>query len=122
MFRRRKFAVISVAALLLLSARMVFAHAILVRSTPPDHAVVHNRNVKLTLDYNSRIDAGRSVLALANNAGKNIPVQMRPSALPSELNAVANNLASGTYHIHWQVLASDGHITRGEVTFTVDAN
>jgi methionine-rich copper-binding protein CopC len=30
-------------------------------------------------------------------------------------------LAPGAYTLHWQVLAVDGHITRGNVPFTVDA-
>jgi len=28
-------------------------------------------------------------------------------------------LAAGAYRLRWQVLASDGHITRGEIPFTV---
>lgn len=99
-----------------------FAHAILVHSTPTDQAVVHSRNVNLTLEYNSRVDAARSTVTLTGPAGTNLPLQKRSAAKPSELRAVANNLARGTYHIHWQVLASDGHITRGEIVFKVDAN
>jgi hypothetical protein len=35
------------------------------------------------------------------------------------LNAKASGLKPGAYRIRWQVLAPDGHITRGEVPFTV---
>ncbi len=111
----------SLAVLLFAAAPSAFAHAILIHSTPADQAVVHSRNVDLTLDYNSRVDAARSTLTLTGPAGTNLPVQIESSAKPSELKAIASNLASGTYHIHWQVLASDGHITRGQVEFTVDA-
>jgi methionine-rich copper-binding protein CopC len=31
-------------------------------------------------------------------------------------------LAAGAYRLRWQVLASDGHITRGEIPFTVTAS
>ncbi len=113
---------ITLALLLFTCTPKAFAHAILIHSTPADHAVVHSRNVSLTLDYNSRIDAARSTLALIGPAGTNLPLQKRSAAKPSELSAVADNLASGTYHIHWQVLASDGHITRGEIVFKVAAN
>jgi methionine-rich copper-binding protein CopC len=113
---------ISLATLLFVSAQMAFAHAVLVRSTPADHSVVHTRNVNLTLDYNSRIEARRCTVTLTESAGKNVPIQIQSSAKPFELQATANNLTNGTYHIHWQVLASDGHITRGEIAFTVDAN
>ena len=31
------------------------------------------------------------------------------------------SVGPGAYTLHWQVLAIDGHITRGNVHFTVDA-
>ena len=98
---------------------MALAHAILVRSTPADRSVVHSRIVNMTLDFNSRIDASRSTLTLTGPTGRNVPVQVQPSKGPSQLKGKADNLASGAYHIHWQVLASDGHITRGDITFIV---
>jgi len=35
------------------------------------------------------------------------------------LSATANDLKPGEYQLRWQVLAVDGHITRGEIPFTV---
>lgn len=100
---------------------MAFAHAILVHSTPADGSAVSTRNVELVLEYNSRIDAARSTLTLTDAGGKNVPVQREASAQPAELKAAAHDLSNGQYRIHWQVLASDGHITRGEVNFSVAA-
>jgi copper resistance protein C len=99
--------------------QVVFAHAILLRSTPANASVVDSRNVELTLDYNSRIDARRCTVTLTSPAGKSLPVRMGSSTNPSELKGTASNLESGTYHVHWQVLAADGHITRGEIAFTI---
>jgi methionine-rich copper-binding protein CopC len=111
---------LSLALPLLLCAPPAFAHAILLHSTPADQSIVHSRTVNLILDYNSRIDAPRSTLTLSGPGDQFIPLQREAGANPGELKATAENLASGTYRIHWQVLASDGHITRGESTFTVD--
>jgi len=36
------------------------------------------------------------------------------------LSARAQQLAPGKYTLRWQALAVDGHITRGEVPFTVE--
>lgn len=110
---------ISLAGLLLAASPMAFAHAILVRSTPADQAMVHSRNVDIALDYNSRIEASRCTLALTGPSGQKVPVHMEPSTSPSELKAEVENLTNGKYHIHWQALASDGHITRGDIAFTV---
>jgi copper resistance protein C len=38
---------------------------------------------------------------------------------PDLLSATGHGLAKGPYVLRWQVLASDGHITRGEVPFQV---
>lgn len=98
-----------------------FAHAILVHSTPADQAVVHSHQVDVALEYDSRIEASRCTVRLTDSTGKAVPLQMEPSTKTAELKAVAHNLENGKYQIHWQVLASDGHITRGDVAFTVDA-
>jgi methionine-rich copper-binding protein CopC len=109
------------ALVLLAGSPAAFAHAMLVHSSPADQAIVHSHQVVVALDYDSRIDASRCTVKLTDVAGKPVSLQMEHSAKPSELNAVAHGLANGKYQIHWQVLASDGHITRGDVTFTVAA-
>jgi copper resistance protein C len=106
---------------LLAGSPLAFAHAMLVHSSPANQAVVHSHQVDIALDYDSRIEARRCTVKLTDAAGKPVALQMEHSAKPSELNAVAHGLANGKYQIHWQVLASDGHITRGDVTFTVAA-
>lgn len=111
----------SLAMVLLAGSPAAFAHAMLVHSTPANQAVVHSHQVDIALDYDSRIDSRRCTVKLTDASGKPVALQMEPSAKASELNAVAHGLANGTYQIHWQVLASDGHITRGDVSFTVAA-
>jgi len=41
---------------------------------------------------------------------------------PDTLSSKATGLAPGAYKIQWQVLAPDGHITRGVVPFSVKAS
>jgi methionine-rich copper-binding protein CopC len=38
---------------------------------------------------------------------------------PNEIRARTAGLANGSHWLSWQVLAVDGHITRGEIPFTV---
>lgn len=111
----------SLALVFLAGSPLAFAHAILVHSSPADQAVVHSHQVDIALDYDSRIEARRCTVKLTDAAGKPVALQMERSAKPSELNAVAHGLANGKFQIHWQVLANDGHITRGDVTFAVAA-
>jgi len=111
----------SLALLLFAGSPLAFAHAMLMHSSPADKAVLHSHQVSIVLDFDSRIETRRSMVKLTDAGGKQVPVQIERSAKPSELNAVAQGLANGKYQIHWQVLASDGHITRGDITFTVAA-
>jgi copper resistance protein C len=113
--------IFSLALLVLAGSPLAFAHAMLVHSSPANQAVVHSRRVSITLSYDSRIETRRSTVKLTDAAGKPVQLQVERSAKPSELNAVAHGLPNGKYQIHWQVLASDGHISRGDLTFTVAA-
>ncbi len=108
-----------VACLALTGARPAAAHAILIDSTPAPLGHVPAGHLALVLRYNSRIDAGRSKLVL--HAGPTetrltLAAGPRPDVLQAGLD-----LAPGDYVLAWQVLATDGHITRGRVPFTVDA-
>jgi len=38
---------------------------------------------------------------------------------PDELDAAAKLLSTGAWRLRWQVLSVDGHITRGDIPFTV---
>jgi methionine-rich copper-binding protein CopC len=38
---------------------------------------------------------------------------------PDVLSATGRGLTKGSYVLRWQVLAGDGHITRGELPFQV---
>jgi methionine-rich copper-binding protein CopC len=103
-------------ALLLLPAA-ASAHAILLDSQPAAGATVKPGKVALVLRYNSRIDAARSAITLTGPDGKARPLRVAPGPTPATLAAEAE-LAAGAYLLRWQVLAIDGHITRGELRFT----
>jgi hypothetical protein len=96
------------------------AHAILEESTPPAGASVKPGPLELTLRYNSRIDRDRSRLTLIrpDHAKDTIPIE---AAGPPDIITAHLTLTQGDYVVRWQVLAVDGHITRGDVPITVTA-
>jgi len=96
------------------------AHAILEDSTPAAGALVKAGPVDLRLRYNSRIDRGRSRLTLIrpDRTKDTIPIV---SEGPPDIIAAHLDLQAGAYIVRWQVLAVDGHITRGDVPLTVTA-
>ncbi len=94
------------------------AHAILIASQPQPGGSVPAGKVAIHLQYNSRVDRVRSRLTLTgpDHTQKTLPIAAEGG--PDEMNAAAT-LTAGAYVLRWQVLAIDGHITRGDVTFNV---
>ncbi|HKW65283.1 MAG TPA: copper resistance CopC family protein [Candidatus Acidoferrum sp.] len=106
-------------ALSLLSASSSLAHAVLLESTPALKSSVSGPDVPLKLRFNVRIDAARSRLILLGPDGTQQTLEINGQIGPDTLSAEAKGLRPGTYRLRWQALASDGHITRGEIPFTV---
>ena len=98
----------------------VAAHAILIDSMPAPRASAPAGPVALWLHYNSRIDQKRSRLALVGPDGGQTRLAVSDDGPADTLSANAT-LTPGSYVVRWQVLATDGHITRGELPFTVAA-
>ena len=95
------------------------AHAVLVESSTALKGYVSGPDVTLKLRFNVRIDAARSRLILVDPEGASQALEISKQDSPEIISAEAKGLHLGLYRIRWQVLASDGHITRGEIPFTV---
>jgi len=104
---------------LLLTPGVAGAHAILLDSQPAARGVAAPGPARIMLRFNSRVDHGRSRLAL-RTGGRERVLPMAPAGADDVLEAQAD-LAPGEYVLRWQVLAVDGHITRGDVPFHVGA-
>jgi copper resistance protein C len=105
--------------LVLLAVRFVEAHAILKEAHPAANGKVAGPDVPIMLKYNVRIDAKLSKLQLLNPDNSTSDLKIEAQSAADTLTAKATELKPGAYRIRWQVLAPDGHITRGEVPFTV---
>jgi methionine-rich copper-binding protein CopC len=114
----RNVAIFLLGILLAATPRLALAHAVLVSSTPQKDAAVAGPNITINLKYNSRVDGARSSLSLLKPDGT-IEKISASQPTPDVLSATGHGLAKGAYVLRWQVLASDGHITRGEVPFQV---
>ena len=94
----------------------VDGHAILRSTAPAVNEVVYGAMVHVRLQFSSRIDVKRSRLILLLPGGsERVLVMDQPS--PDTVRSDVAQLAPGPYLLRWQVLAEDGHITRGELPF-----
>ena len=110
------FTVCSIAAL---TPRVAWAHAVLVSAQPGDNSTVAGPDVAVLLKYNSRIDMEHSTLVLLSPGGKLEKIAIAGQPTPGLLSASLTGLVKGAYELRWQVLAIDGHVTRGKVLFQI---
>ena len=94
----------------------LYGHAILLSASPASNEVVHGAVVHVQLRFNARIDAVRSRLVLALPGGQERLLSANQPS-PDTLTSEVSGLVPGLYFLRWQVLAEDGHITRGLVPF-----
>jgi methionine-rich copper-binding protein CopC len=95
------------------------AHALLVQSQPAVNSVVSAGNVAMLLEFNTRIDKARSRVTVRGAQQPERIVVTDVDDHPTRLSGRFVAAAPGKWTLAWQVLARDGHITRGEVAFTV---
>jgi methionine-rich copper-binding protein CopC len=95
------------------------AHALLIRSNPAPGATVPGPNLTVSLTFNTRIDKSRSRIAIRGVNGVEEVLVISPGDDPTTLSAQLGAIDHGRWTVTWQVLARDGHITRGEVPFSV---
>jgi copper resistance protein C len=106
--------------LLTAAVQPLWAHAVLMASKPTSNATVKGSDLPLWLRFNVRVDGSRSRLHLIGPDGVEVSIVALKQTAPDILESHATGLKPGSYKLQWQVLASDGHLSRGEVDFTVN--
>ncbi|MCO6415332.1 copper resistance protein CopC [Siccirubricoccus sp. KC 17139] len=115
---------VALVALPLFGPKPAAAHAVVVGSTPAAAAVLPALPDTVTIRFNSRIDQARSRLLLVPPEGEPVALEPAPPAEPTIMEApIPAGLAAlpGGWRLRWQVLAIDGHITRGDIPFRLGA-
>jgi copper resistance protein C len=112
-------AVVVACSIALFAPRVALAHAVLVDSKPGVNGTVSGPDVAVMLKYSSRVDPAHSTLTLLDPDGKVEKVAIENESTPGTLLAKLTGLVKGAYVLRWQVLATDGHVTRGKVPFQV---
>ena len=101
-------------------AQPLWAHAVLMQSKPAGNSTVKGPDIPIWLRFNVRVDGKRSRLTLVSANGVTIEVPAPKQTAPDTLESRVTGVKPGNYKLQWRVLASDGHISNGEVDFTVN--
>jgi methionine-rich copper-binding protein CopC len=95
------------------------AHAVVMKAQPALDQQVAPGPLAIQLEFNSRIDKERSKLELTAPDGAKTEIPIAQDGAPNTLGGTTAALGAGAYSLRWQVLSVDGHITRGDIPFTV---
>lgn len=82
-------------------------------------ATLQQGDLEVRLEFNSRIDRQRSRVIVLPPDGSESPVVLVADAPPNVLAGRIEATTVGRWRLDWQVLSADGHVTRGEVAFSV---
>jgi copper resistance protein C len=108
-----------VAATALSAASVVFAHPLLLESSPAADAVVPASPARVVLRFNNRIETRLSRVRLVDERGQRHALTVVPGETADRLVADAPVLAPGRYRVEWQVLSADGHVVGGRFAFRI---
>lgn len=109
------------AALALLTAASVSAHASLVRSNPANRANLVSAPERVQLWFSERLEPAFSRLGVVDAEGQSVDrgdVQVGPDD-PTRLSVGIAPLGPGRYTVRFRVLSVDGHVVEGQISFTV---
>ena len=91
-------------------------------SDPAAGAALAAAPASVTIRFNSRLDHGRSRLLLIGADGAQQPLPIAAGQRADGAGRPRSPAAGpGQWRLRWQVLAVDGHITRGDIPFSIRA-
>jgi methionine-rich copper-binding protein CopC len=109
----------AIAAGIAAGAAPAWAHAVIVSASPTTDQQVAPGKLPVRIEFNSRIDKARSRLQITAPAGDKTDIPIDQAGDPNVMAGTTGALTPGAYVLRWQVLAIDGHITRGDIPFVV---
>ncbi len=119
----RRIAAAALGALCVATGGTAFAHAHLSSSEPAANATLAASAAPagLTLHFTEPLEPAFSKVVIADAAGSAVT---RAAAKiddhdPKTLHLALPTLAAGRYVVHWTAVATDGHRTQGDFSFTV---
>lgn len=106
--------------LMLLSAPIASAHAVLESTDPADGAVLPESPAQVTMTFNETITLAAHGTSLLDGQGKQVPADIVAVDNTVRITPTAA-VADGSYIVTWRVISADTHPVSGGITFAVGA-
>ena len=109
-----------VAALALMLAVAAFAHLKAAKTSPEEGAVLNGPVRTIRVWFNQEPDLPLSKLELEGPQGPMNVEGLHTMGEKDLMARVSGRMPDGSYTARWQTAGDDGHVLKGEWTFTVD--
>ena len=120
LLNRRRGSVLFVTLLLLASAVPALGHAELEESDPPDGGTIERTPYTLVGRFGpDALDPARSRIVVRNSAGEVVAESGVTGDDVFTMTVELPGLPPGAYVARWTAVATDGHIVRGNIDFTI---
>lgn len=116
----RALVAISLATLVLALPWTVLGHAELVSSDPADGAVLDAPPAEIVLTFSEALDPAKSHFDLIDAGGTSVGRGLADPEDDTRMTLDSSGIAPGPYRIEWVSAAEDGHLERGELSFTLN--
>lgn len=121
-FPRRALALLVLAAAVLVTPAVLFAHARLLRSAPAAGKTLDAPPTDLTLWFSEKPELRFTTIQLTDSAGTDVALDSAVSVAGMGVRIpIPHPIANGRYTVKWRTAASDGHPSSGTFTFIVNA-
>ena len=107
-----------VAAVLLLSAGIAHAHALLEHADPRVGSTIKATPHEIVLTFSQKIEGAFSTVEVIDATGHRVD-EGKPSVEGNVMHVPVAISAPGSYRVKWHVLSVDTHVTEGAFTFQV---
>ena len=121
--RHARVLTVTLLIVLTLSPAPSWAHAVLVRSSPPVRSTLARPPERVQLWFNERLESAYSRVSVWDGAGQQVDAgdaAVEPGE-PTRLVVGLIPLAPGPYTVKFRVLSVDGHLVESQFPFTVRA-
>ncbi len=115
----RRFALLLTATVLLFAAVAAFAHLKVENTSPENGAVVDKPVRSLRVWFNQEPDVSLSKIELEGPKGPLAVEGLHTMGDKDLMARVSGAMPDGEYTAKWQTAGDDGHVQKGEWTFTV---
>ncbi len=101
------------------SAAPASAHAVLVKASPADGAVLSTAPRSVVLQFDDPISTSFATLTVTGPDGRTVSQEKALVSGTTVSGALADGLAPGRYRTVFRVVSEDGHPVNGQLTFTL---